>query len=208
MIEHYAAHGGMIIPSKCFSANYLKQKRKTNLLNNESHTEMVYDYRIRQFYECDFKDVVYLWKPDMQRIFGKLDMMENDQRKRIEAAKRLTAVCLRLTTYKLSFVYLFHKWKGDIVSHEDCENCSLNNLPKRQEVLQNLRPYFHIQIPRIWVPGGPLYASFDNVRSLKGDSCWRPGCTLAKYNRVQNIILMAKRDILSRSPIENIFHFD
>ena len=192
MMELYEKKGGLIIPTSCFENK--AEKKNNQIIKNvfNKREPLWYEQNIQQLYECDFKDYIFFWKPDIERIFGNLDYFEKNHQIRTKSAKILTAACLRIIqrrNYKVSKT-----------------NEKQQFIPSKLCISEYLRPYFKIQIARIWIPGGPLYANIQNAHSLKSEMWWRKECGVELYNKNQEIILKAKRTILSRGTVENIFH--
>lgn len=197
---------GLLLPGSCFHVDYIRKCRDIQASKPMSLKALPCQgvslvKELRQYKECDHMNLVFFWKPDIEKIMQiKMEEEEKKQVERWKAAQTLTAVIIRLANS-----CIVHCFKGGI--NDPFWNDPLSHvLAKKQKMIENMRSYYRLKLPRMFIPGGPWYAlPYYGKKTI--DFWWKPSYDATIWANIRQILLESKCLVMQRSPMENILMY-
>jgi len=192
---------GLVLPGSCFHANYIRKCREIQM-SKQSSVKAMLVRELRQYKECDHMNLVFFWKPDLERILQiKMDDEESKQLERWKAAQILSSAMIRLANS-----CIVHFLRGEINNQPFWKDPLSQVLAKKQRMIENMRVYYRLKLPRMFIPGGPWYAlPYYGKKTI--DFWWKPSYDASVWGKIRQILLESKCLVMQRSPMENILMF-
>jgi len=205
IVEKVYQGQGLVLPGSCFHADYIRKCREIQLSKENSSKEKdnkIMLKELKQYKECEHMNLVFFWKPDLEKIL-RINMIEEEreQIRRWKAAQILSAAIVRLANSCI--IKCFKCDKNDSPFWND----SLAHvLAKKQKLIENMRSHYRLKLPRMFIPGGPWYAlPYYGKKTI--DFWWKPLYDASVWAKIRQILLESKCIVMQRSPMENILMF-